>query len=117
MTHALVLSPSAREDIVDLLEWSIDHFGNGVRDSYEALIETALSAIGDDPLIAGSSDRPEIGEGVRSMHLSVCRDRVGRGVRRILRPRHCIFYRQVGETVFVSRVLHEARSIEQQRFP
>lgn len=116
MTYRLVFSPLARADIVDALEWSIENFGGAVRDGYEALIQTALQDISVDPKLAGSHDRPEIGPGVRSVYVRTIRDHVPPGVRRIQSPRHVVFYRQVGDTVHVSRVLHETRDFSTQRF-
>ncbi len=67
MTYLLVLSPLARADIIDVLEWSIDHFGGTVRDGYEALIDAALRDIATDPRLAGSHERPELGQYVSGM--------------------------------------------------
>jgi len=44
VTYAVDLTPAARADIVDVLEWSLVNFGGAVRDGYEALISVNLSA-------------------------------------------------------------------------
>lgn len=117
MTYRLVLSPLARADISDAMEWSIENFGVAVSDGYEALIDAALRDVATDPMLPGSHDRPELGRGVRSVHLNASRDHVPGGARRILEPSHLVFYRQVGDVVHVSRVLHEARNFVQHSFP
>ena len=117
MTSLLVLSPLARADIIDVLEWSIDHFGGTVRDGYEALIDAALRDIATDPRLAGSHERPELGQYIRSVHLATSREHVSEDVRRIPDPRHFVFYRHLSDVVQVSRVLHEARDFVEHRFP
>lgn len=74
MTYRLVLSPLARADIGDVLEWSIRTFGRAVSDGYEALIDAVLRDIVADPMLVGSHDCPELGRGIRGVHLSVSRD-------------------------------------------
>ena len=51
------------------------------------------------------------------MHLRTSRDRVPEHVRRILTPRHVVFYRIAGDTVHVSRVLHESCNFVEHPFP
>lgn len=117
MSLRLVFSPLSQADIVDVLEWSEDHFGAAVRDGYEELLNTAFEDIRQDPWLAGSHERPELGRLTRGMHLRSSRDRVPSQVRRILDPRHVVFYRAQDDTVHVSRILHESRNFVENQFP
>lgn len=117
MSLRLVVSPLARDDINSALGWSIEHFGNAVRDAYETLISAAFKDIATDPELLGSRSRPELGPGVRSLHLRASRDHVPPGTRRILRPQHVIFFLPTNDVVHISRVLHESRDFPAQSFP
>lgn len=81
---------------------------------YEELITAAVEILLND---AGSHGRPDLGPGVRSLHLMSSRDRVGDGVRKILRPRHFVIYRQVDNTIQVVRLLHDAMNLPEQPIP
>ncbi|MFZ2964993.1 MAG: type II toxin-antitoxin system RelE/ParE family toxin [Rhodoglobus sp.] len=115
MTFELYLAPEAEADIDDILEWSVTQFGAEIRDGYEELIDAAIRSILDDPDRAGSHDRIDLGGGVRSLHLMSSRDDVSPNVRKIVKPRHFVIYRQVGNVVQVVRLLHEAMNLPEQR--
>lgn len=117
MTYRVVLTPFARADIIELLAWSVDQFSDDVRDGYEELLDTVLRDISTNPNLVGSHERNELGQDVRMVHLRTCRDRVAGDVRRIASPVHVVFYRAVRDTVYVSRVLHEARNFADHPFP
>ena len=104
----LRLSALARADIVDILSWTGQRFGNQVLTRYEKLLSTSLRDLGADPVRLGSISRPELGDGVRSYHLRHSRDRFD-----IARPRHLILYRIVDKPVVeIGRVLHDAMELE-----
>ncbi|MEO6505547.1 MAG: type II toxin-antitoxin system RelE/ParE family toxin [Terrimesophilobacter sp.] len=115
MTFELYLAPEAEADIDDILEWSVTQFGAAIRDGYEALIGAAIRSIVDKPNRAGSHDRADLGSGVRILHLMSSRDDVSQNVRKIVKPRHFVVYRQVGNVVQVVRLLHEAMNLPEQR--
>lgn len=117
MTFELYLAPEAEADIDDILEWSVAQFGEAVRDGYEELITAAIGSLLSDPSCAGSHDRPDLGHGVRSLHLKSSRDRVTASVRKIVAPRHFVIYRQVGAMIQVVRILHDAMNLPDQRIP
>ena len=117
MTFGLYLAPEAEADIDDILEWSVKQFGEAVRDGYEELINAAIDHVLNDPNCAGSHDRPELGHGVRSLHVKSSRDHVGEGARKIIKPRHFVIYRRVGNTIQVVRLLHEAMNLPEQHIP
>ena len=57
---AVTLATTADRDFLDIMDWSVDHFGADAADRYEALICQALTDLGEDPLRAGatSAGRP-----------------------------------------------------------
>lgn len=114
MTFELYLAPEAEADIDDILNWSVTQFGTEIRDGYEALIDAAIRSILDDPDRAGSHDRTDLGGGIRSLHLMSSRDDVSPNVRKIVKPRHFVIYRQVGDVVQIVRLLHEAMNLPEQ---
>lgn len=117
MTYEVDLTPAARADIVDALGWSLENFGESVRDGYKALIFATLDAIGGNPTMLGSRDRFDLAAGLRTVHLRTCRDEVSPAVRRIANPRHFVVYREVGELIEVVRVLYDSMDIAAQRLP
>jgi len=63
------LTESAQADIMEILAWSQTQFGEEARRRYEALIIAALRDVATHPEGAGTTPRPELGDGVRSWHL------------------------------------------------
>ena len=106
------LSRAAETDIIDILVWSQSRFGDAARQRYERLIVAALSDIASDPLRPGSFLRSELGDGVRSWHLRVSRQRAAPAGTVVARPRHFIVYRQDPDLVVVGRLLHDAMELE-----
>ena len=95
----------ARADILDILEWSADKFGDAARTRYEALIDLAVTQIAATPDAVPARKREEIGAGLWAIHLrSIERGEVGE-------PRHIVFYRFDDTAVLIVRVLHESREL------
>ncbi len=115
MTLGLLLAPDAETDIDEILEWSVEKFGADVRDGYEELIGTTIERLLIDPEHPITRERPELGRGIRVVHLRSCRDRVRTGVRRIRDPRHFVVYRRADDVVQVVRVLHDAMDLPRHR--
>jgi toxin ParE1/3/4 len=106
------LARAARADIVDLLAYTEENFGQVARIRYLRLIEAALLDIAEDPDRIGSVARPELGRSIRSYHLRFSREhaRTEHGI--VLRPRHLLLYRFArADLVGVGRVLHDAMEI------
>lgn len=103
------LSAAAQADIVDMLAWTHEQFGEAARLRYQSLIVAALRDIAAQPDRPGSIDRPELGSGVRSWHLRLSRDGAVGGV--VRRPRHFVVYRTETSLVVVGRVLHDAMEL------
>ena len=60
------LSRAAVADIAHLLDRSEEQFGVAAQERYEELIRHAIGDIVAEPLRRGSTERPELGPGVRS---------------------------------------------------
>ena len=71
------LSDAAQADVIDILAWTHEQFGEAARLRYESLIVAALRDVATQPDRPGSIERPELGAGVRSWHLRLSRDHVG----------------------------------------
>ncbi|AZV93039.1 plasmid stabilization protein ParE [Bordetella sp. J329] len=105
------LSAIAQEDIVDILAWTHERFGDLARKRYETLIVTALRDIATQPSRAGSSERSELGGGMRSWHLRLSRDRARVAGGMVHRPRHFLIYRVENDMIVIGRVLHDAMEL------
>ncbi len=74
---------------------------------------TALTDLSIDPAKPGSVARPELGDGVRTWHLLLSRDRARDAGAAVLRPRHFLVYRPVdANLIVIGRVLHDAMELE-----
>lgn len=103
------LTETARADIVSILAWSHEQFGEVARKRYEALIAAAIRDAASRRDDGGRSLRPELGEGVFIWHLSRSRARALGG--RVHRPRHFLVCRRDGDMLVVGRVLHDAMDL------
>ena len=115
MSLDYVLAPEAEADLDALLLWSQTHFGAAVREGYEELLRAAFTDVSDDPERAGSHERPELGDRIRSRHLALSRDRANPSVRRIASPRHFVIYRHDGDAATILRILHDAMDLPRHR--
>lgn len=111
MIRTIRLTVAARADIVDILEYSEAQFGLGARRRYERLVAVALRDIAEDPDRPGSAARPELGDNIRSWHLSLSRERAKAAGGAVRRPRHLILYTIIDDTLGVLRVLHDAMEL------
>ena len=105
------LSEAAQGDIVDILAWTHERFGEPARLRYQSLIVAALRDVACAPERPGSLARPELGARVRSWHLRLSREHVKPGVGIVRRPRHFFVYRLEPGLVVVGRVLHDAMEL------
>lgn len=108
------LSDAAQDDVLNILTWTHEQFGEAARLRYESLIVAALRDVAgqsDRPDRPGSLARPELGAGVRSWHLRLSRGHLKPGVAVVRRPRHFLVYRAEPALVVVGRVLHDAMEL------
>jgi len=107
------LSAAAEEDIVRLLAYTQNRFGEIARRRYEALLVAGLRDVAGEPERSGSVERPEFGRGVRSYHLRHSRDRAEAAHGLVRRPRHLLLYRVIRrDLIGIGRVLHDQMEIE-----
>jgi toxin ParE1/3/4 len=109
----VIIAPKARNDIASILAWTEENFGARIMNRYAKLIATAIEQIAENPVLAGSSQRPEIAEHCRIYHLHFSRKSAGRAGDRIRRPRHFLLYRVTeANIVEIGRVLRDSMDIE-----
>ena len=105
------LSDAAQTDVIDILVWTHDQFGEAARLRYQSLIVAALRDVATQPDRPGSFARPELGAGVRSWHLRLSRDHVATRAEAVRRPRHFLVYRVEPALLVVGRVQHDAMEL------
>lgn len=93
------LSGPAKADIVKTLAWTERQFGEASRGRYATLIKAGLRDISSQPDRIGSIPRPELGEGVRSWHLSLSRERARTVMGIVRRPRHLADFPRIHRAV------------------
>ena len=105
------LSEAAQGDVLSILAWTHQQFGEAARLRYESLIVAALRDVASQADRPGSLVRPELGAGVRSWHLRLSREHVKPGVGVVRRPRHFLVYRSEPAHIVVGRVLHDTMEL------
>ncbi len=106
------LTDTAKRDLSNVMEWTVEEFGERAALRYDVLIKQALKDIGADPERPGSNTRPAMMiEGARTYHLQFSKSRAGKpGVKQ---PRHFILYRcRENGVVEVARILHDGRDLQ-----
>lgn len=108
----VLIAPSARRDIVNILTWTQENFGLQLMRRYAKLIQTAIEDIAANPEVAGSAKRPELARECRTYHLFHSRKRAGARGNRVRNPRHFLLYR-TSETgiVEIGRILHDSMEL------
>ena len=108
---------AAQADVINILAWTHEEFGEVARVRCEALIVAALRDVAAQPERPGSIARPELEAGVRSWHLKLSRDRAAPAAEQVRRPRHFLVYRCESALLVVGRVLHDAMELERHLAP
>lgn len=111
------LSEAAVADIVEILAWSHEQFGESARVRYEKLIAAAIREIAEQPDRLGSIERPELGAGTRSWHLRSSKRSAAAGAVAVRRPRHFLIYRLEVDLLVIGRVLHDAMELAEHLGP
>ena len=109
------LTHAAQADIVSILAWSHDQFGEEARKRYEALLTTAIRDAATRSDEVGRTMRPELGEGVFSWHLAQSRTRSPGG--KVHRPRHVLICRRDDDRLVVGRILHDSMELRRHLDP
>lgn len=100
------LTHAAQADIIEILAWSEEQFGEEARRRYETLIARAIRDAASSTNNVGHTTRPELGAGVFSWHLA--QSRTNCYGQTVPRPRHFLICRREGEVLVIGRVLHDA---------
>jgi toxin ParE1/3/4 len=109
------VSHAAQADIISILAWSNEQFGEEARKRYEALIAAAIRDAATRTDDVGQTPRPELEEDVFSWHLSQSRTRSRGGS--VHRPRHFLICRLDGDILVIGRVLHDAMDVQRYADP
>lgn len=105
--YHLKLTPQAKADLLDILKYSKKMHGDVTARAYDALIKNAFRHLQEEPYRAGSKDRKEIAEGIRSYRIELAKIAASP---KIKKPRHLIFYFTPDQDrLVVSRILHDAQ--------
>ena len=105
----LTITHPARDDLRDIHAYTVERHGTRGAEVYDGLLKQAIRDVWEDPHRPGSRDRPEIGDGIRSYHTRLSRNRAGGEIRA---PRHFVLYfLPTEDEVVVSRVLHDSRDL------
>lgn len=103
------LTHAAQADILAILAWSDEQFGEEARRRYEVLIARAIRDAASRDNDIGHTPRPEMGDGVFSWHLAQSLTHApGQTVRR---PRHFLICRRDGDVLVIGRVVHDAMEL------
>jgi toxin ParE1/3/4 len=92
---ALILSPQAEEDFADILQYTLETWGETQMLTYRDVLDNALKTILQHP-----------GIGYKRPELSV-------NHRLYLAGQHIIIYRVNNQAVLVSRILHQRMNVKQ----
>jgi len=102
MSWQIKLSPKARLDIEQVLDWTLEQFGPIQHAAYLALIRSALDEMASDPTGSRATHRPELRANVWVFHIT----------RRGHRARHLFVYRiSETNTIDVARFLHDSMDL------
>lgn len=108
-----VLAPAADRDILGILRWTHQQFGEQASIRYEHLIATAITDIAEYADRPGVKERPDLAPGLFTYHLAYSRERTAASSRRVKRPRHFLVFRHKdAQTVEILRVLHDRMDLE-----
>ncbi len=105
------LTDAAQLDVVHILAWTHEQFGEAARLRYESLIVAALRDVATQPDWPGSIARPELGVGVRSWHLRLSRGHGSSSAATVRRPHQFLVYRVEPTLLVVGRLLHDAMEL------
>ena len=93
-----ILTERAQQDVLEILELSLELWGPRQMDAYAAAIERTLARLADFPAI-----------GLQSSHLLP-------GLRRFRVEHHLMYYTYDDHAVTVHRILHERRQVTDEIF-
>jgi len=97
------LSFAAEADLEKIVLWTASRFGEKQARVYEGVLKKTLSSLREGPSIAGAKPRPEIAQGLYSLHVA----------RNARRARHFVFFHVAGgDCIENVRVLHDGMDFQ-----
>jgi toxin ParE1/3/4 len=100
------LGAAAKADFRDIIQWTLDRFGERPAIVYRDTLVAALEALADGPTTMGVKERPDIAKGLFTLHIA----REGR------RGRHLVLFRVAAKgrprRIEVLRLLHDAMDLD-----
>jgi len=109
----VILAPSAKLDIRDALQWSLERFGAAAARRYGHLLTQGFHDIAENPKRPGSRQRLDLAPDVLVYHLRSSRNRVNSALGLVRNPRHFVVYRhrETENVIDVIRVLDDRRDL------
>lgn len=104
MTWTVHLSDAARKDFDDIIDWTIEHFGEQQALIYAEVLAATLEELDAGLQLAGVKARADLGRGIHTLHVA----RHGRKSRHFVILRGADHHNQVIE---VARLLHDAMDL------
>jgi toxin ParE1/3/4 len=102
------LSDAADIDFQDILLWTKNRFGEEQARTYEDALIMTFANLSEGPSTPGARPRPEIAEGIHTLHVARNRHRA----------RHFVMFRVVGEKqIEVVRILHDGMDFQRHLLP
>ncbi|MDY0074211.1 MAG: type II toxin-antitoxin system RelE/ParE family toxin [Thauera sp.] len=97
------LTDQAAQDIESILDWTYGQFSKRQMDAYTDVINDALEALAEGPQLHDVRRRPELGNGVATLHVA----RQGR------KGRHLLVFRVHAQdgVIEVLRILHDSMDL------
>lgn len=92
------LSELAKEDLIEIFDYTVRTWGEEQAMSYLDTIEAVIARIAEDPFLLGSKPR----------------DTVVPGCRTFLVAKHVILYRATSMEIGIARILHQAMDLPNQ---
>jgi toxin ParE1/3/4 len=98
------LTVTAEADILEIIDWTMEQFGDRQAGVYADTLSAAITALTEGPDVAGVRERQEIGKGLYTLHVA----RSGR------KGRHFVLFRvRAGaRQIEVLRLLHDAMDLK-----
>jgi toxin ParE1/3/4 len=92
------LSHAAESDLDDIVFWTADRYGEKQARIYERVLKDMFASLREGPSVAGARHRPEIAQGLYSLHTS----------KSWRRARHFVFFHLIATNeIEIVRVLHD----------
>ncbi len=98
------LSDAARNDFDQIVDWTVDQFGQAQAIAYARALTAMLSELDEGPSQPGVKNRKDIGKGMFTLHIA----RHGR------KGRHFVVFRRVDQRakiLEVLRILHDSMDL------